>query len=252
MIDLHTHILPGVDDGASDVSVSLALLRTLKEEGVDKVVFTPHFYWQENTVSRFLENRKKAYSALCEAGIPEGMEIRLGAEAQFGEIEVSPESLRPFAFDSGNYILIELPFEEEWHASLFKRIENLIYLGNLKPIVAHVERYPAARKVPAKIARLADMGCLIQVNCSSILRAREGGLVNALLSHDQIHCLGSDCHNMTTRRPHYAEAIAALTQKCGAAYVEKLQRNMSDVLSGRTPRVSAASPIRKTLFGNFR
>ena len=252
MIDLHTHILPGIDDGSDSCEVSRKMLETLQRDGVDKVVFTPHFYWRQNTVKHFLEARNAAWEQLKAAGIPEGMEIHLGAEAEFNEMSVAPSSLAPLAIDGGKYILLELPFTPDWSPKLFNRLENLIYSADFIPVIAHVERYPAARKNPAYIAKLSGMGCLIQVNCETARNVGDQKLADILFRHGQVHCLGSDCHNMTTRKPDYAEAIDALRIRYGETCVAALQENMEHVLRGEPVFSPPPYTLRKALFGKYR
>lgn len=252
MIDLHTHILPGIDDGADNCEVSRQMLESLQRDGVNNVVFTPHFYWRQNTVKHFLKNRNAALERLKAAGMPERIKIHLGAEAEFNEMSVASSSLAPLAIDGGKYILLELPFTPDWNPKLFNRLENLIYSADLIPIIAHVERYPAVRKNPAYITKLSGMGCLIQVNCETARTAGNQNLADGLFQRGQVHCLGSDCHNMTTRKPDYAAAISALRACYGEACVTTLQENMEHVLKGE--KISPAPPytLRKTLFGKYK
>lgn len=252
MTDLHTHILPGIDDGARTCEISRRLLAELKEEGVNKVVFTPHFYWRSNTISHFLESRAAAFARLQEAGVPEEMEFHLGAEAEFNEMHINPAALSPLAIDNGKYILLELPFSVDWQKDLFDNLTNFINVTGMTPIIAHAERYPAAQKKPAYIAELLDMGCLIQVNSHAIVRAEAGSLVTALFDHGQVQCLGSDCHNLTSRRPHYAAAVNVLRERYGADFVSGLQETMERILRQEKVRPVRPHPIKKTLLGKYK
>ena len=110
MTDLHTHILPGIDDGAIDEGVSSEQMKSLLEQGVDKVVFTSHYYGRKRSPKQFLEARADAFGRIKDL-IPEGMETYLGAEVHFAaEMAASDESICAMAIGDTRYILAELPF----------------------------------------------------------------------------------------------------------------------------------------------
>lgn len=148
MTDLHTHILPGIDDGAIDEGVSSEQMKSLLEQGVDKVVFTSHYYGRKRSPKQFLEARADAFGRIKDL-IPEGMETYLGAEVHFAaEMAASDESICAMAIGDTRYILAELPFATDWNKGLWRRLEDFISSTDYIPVIAHVERYDEARKSP--------------------------------------------------------------------------------------------------------
>ena len=126
MTDLHTHILPGIDDGAIDEGVSSEQMKSLLEQGVDKVVFTSHYYGRKRSPKQFLEARADAFRRIKDL-IPEGMETYLGAEVHFAaEMAASDESICSMAIGDTRYILAELPFTTAWNKGLWRRLEDFI------------------------------------------------------------------------------------------------------------------------------
>lgn len=252
MIDIHTHILPGIDDGAKDCETSQKMLEALQRDGVNKVVFTPHFYWQQNIVPRFLVRRETAWEKLRDAGVPDGMEFHFGAEVEFNEIRVDYAALAPLAIDGGRYIMLELPFTSAWSEKLFDRLSNFIYTTDCIPVIAHVERYPAVRKNPAYIRLLSDMGCLIQVNCAAAITAEKNGFADALFRCGQVRCLGSDCHNTTTRKPNYGDAVSALRVRYGEDCVTTIRETMEKILRGEEIKPATRYEIKRTILGKYK
>ena len=110
MIDFHSHILPGIDDGSKDVAESLAMLSALKEQGVDTVVATPHFYANHHSVEEFLRRRQKAMDRLS-AELSEGAPtIVLGAEVRYYEGISHLQNLESLCIGDSKLLLLEMPF----------------------------------------------------------------------------------------------------------------------------------------------
>ena len=173
MIDIHTHILPHLDDGAKNTRMSVAMLETLQQQGASAVVFTPHFYGKRTTPDEFIKRRRNMFEHIRDQ-IPAGIETRLGAELHFTGINM-PENdvLCKFAIEGTKYILVEFPFTTGWTSELSKRLENFIQETGYTPIIAHAERYPQVKRKPSLISTFIEMGCLIQVNAPSFLDRKE-------------------------------------------------------------------------------
>lgn len=250
MIDFHTHILPRIDDGASSVEESLALLNALETQGVHTVALTPHYYGRKRGVEYFLEKRTEAFRALREAytgniRLLQGCECNLSTCAN---AEMS--NFIPLALEGTRYILTELSFAPQWsEKELFlSRLKELKESVGLTPVIAHAELYPALQKHPAWAARLIAMGCLLQINCESVVRAGKNSLVQALILHGQAHCLGSDTHNTDRRPPLYREAAARL-KEWSATAAAGIQQTMCDIVAGASVRVQTGEAVKRKLFG---
>lgn len=249
MIDLHTHILPQIDDGSGSPEESCAILGMLKEQGVDEVVFTPHYYGLRHGVDSFLERRAGAYDRL-KIAYNGDMKIYLGAECNIAKCTNSNfDDLIPLAINGTKYILAELSFESEWDGFMWGRIDRLLQTG-LVPVIAHVELYPPIRKNPSYVSQLISLGCAVQVNCDSVVA--DDPLVKAIISHGQAHCLGSDTHNTTTRPPKYEKAAKKISEEFGAETLNGMEENMRRILGDERVYLNAGEPIKRTFLGKYK
>ena len=250
MVDLHTHVLPGIDDGAEDAEVSRKLLEILSAQGVDSVVFTSHYYGRKRSPRQFLEARAAAFDSVKEL-IPPGMDVYLGAEVHFsGQMVVSNEAICPMAIGDTRYLLIELPFLTVWDSALYARLRDFVSETDYVPVVAHAERYAEVQKSPAVLSALSDLGCLFQVNTSAFT-GDESRLAFAMLKNGYVDCLGTDAHNLTDRAPCYTEAKSAVESAGYGEAFEKIQENMRLLLDDKPVRTKRGKTIRK-FFGRYR
>ncbi len=250
MIDFHTHILPGIDDGAKDVSVSAAMLEMEKEQGVNEIVLTPHYYGKFYSPTDFVRRRAAAYEKLLAVAAGEFF-FTLGAEIHFSDTLSVNAECRKLAIGDTRYALVELPFGEKWSGSLLTRLRYFMDETELTPVIAHICRYPQLRKNPEALLRLAEMGCLLQVNASAFCDKDSSGFAFAALKHNLVHCLGSDCHNVTDRAPDLKRAEEAIAQAGYADRLEEIGRIMKCVTEDRLVKCAAATPVKK-FFNRYR
>lgn len=248
MVDIHTHILPCIDDGAENAEVSLEMLKKQAEQGVKTVVFTPHYYGKKYSPERFLEHRKSAFEKIKTEAEGLGLEFRMGAEIYFNEEKIaSDRALCSLAIEGTKYVLIEFPLRNVWTNGLWVRLSNFICESGYTPIIAHVERYAEIHKNPRYLGMLADMGCLLQVNTASFMQPKTQKFALLLLRKGLAHCLGTDSHNLTDRAPDYATAKAYFDEIGETASFARLQKNMSRILNGEKVEVGTYSPVKKFL-----
>ena len=222
-IDFHSHILPGIDDGSRSVEESLSMLRMLKQQGIGEVVLTPHFYPQQSDPVRFLEKRDRAFRRLAEAMDPaEGLPaLRLGAEVYFYPHMSHSDELRELRIEGTDCILVEMPMGP-WTDRMYRELEEIRGNLGLTPIVAHVDRYLGRFRDHGIPERLAELPVLVQANASFFLR---GGRGMGMLRKQQIHVLGSDCHNTADRAPRLGEALLRIERKLGAEALMWIRAN---------------------------
>ena len=246
MIDIHTHILPHIDDGAKDTEMSIAMLKAEVKQGVDTVVLTSHYYGKKRSPSEFLQQRNSLYAHI-KPRIPADLKVILGAEVHFtGVNNAEYGELCKLAIEGTKYILIEFPFTNAWTKSLPDRLNDFIYYTDYTPIIAHAERYKEIWKKPSLITDLISMGCLIQVNLSSFVDKRAQRLAYAMLKHGYVHCLGTDAHDMGVRAPSWS-VIKQLEAEGYAAELQRAQEIMQKVVEGEQVRVELGTPIKKFL-----
>lgn len=234
-IDFHSHILPKMDDGASDVSESIKMLKMLAKAKVDHVVLTPHFYRQNENIQKFLDRRSHSYERLCEAieGISGLPELSLGAEVYFYPSLSSDPDFGKLCMENTDYILLELPFER-FHDNFHGEFMNFMNRCDHRIILAHVERYLSFGNKPEDIRRIYKTGrnIICQMNCSSIAEAGifERGRLLKMISDGMISVLGTDAHNLSHRPPLFKKAEEIIVRKCGQSEFERICRIGEDIL----------------------
>ncbi len=213
MIDFHTHILPAIDDGSSGVEESVKLLKILEEQGVRKVVLTPHFYAYSSSAESFLRRRQSALNDLVEAMRDEEIEIDiyLGCEVLYFEELWRLENLGNYCIEGTKYLLVEMPFDS-WADSMIDGIEKIIAKGFI-PIIAHFERYLGYHGNKDKVEKLVSIGALLQMNCDCLNHFLSRRKAIKYIKKGYVSALGTDCHNTESRAPQYATANDYLKKK---------------------------------------
>ena len=225
MIDVHTHILPEVDDGSSSVEESLQMLQSCVAQGIEKVVLTPHFYADQDTPERFLLRRARAVETLQQEVRRQQLPIalQLGSEVHFYRGIGCSESIQRLAIENTNCILVELPFSHgNKYADIAVELRELKSQG-LQVILAHVERYITRWNQDRVLSELQDTGAYLQCNAEFFIGRTQKRAIH-LLKQGKIHLLGSDCHNMTERIPNLRSAMDIIQDKAGADELEQLEQ----------------------------
>lgn len=221
--DFHSHILPGIDDGSASVEESIAMLRMEAEHGIRRVVATPHFYAGYDSPERFLENRDRAEALLRAEMTKHGdlPELLIGAEVYFFRGMSESELLPQLTIREKHCILIEMP-PAPWPEDLFRELENIYERRGIVPIIAHIDRYISPFRTYGLPRRLAELPVLVQANGSFFLERRTSAMAMRMLMADQIQLLGSDCHNITTRKPNLSAALDRIQRKLGPDAIARI------------------------------
>lgn len=232
VIDFHSHILPGIDDGSASVEESIAMLHLEAEQGIRHMVATPHFYPRYESPDQFLEKRDRAEERLRRAmarytGLPQ---ISVGAEVYFFRGISESEILPRLTIREKNCILIEMP-PAPWPEEAYRELEDIWGKWGITPIVAHIDRYIGPFRTHGISKRLAELPALVQANADFFLDRATAGMAMRMLKTDKIQLLGSDCHNMTHRRPNLGEAVELIRRKLGPAALENI-REYEDQIFG--------------------
>ena len=229
---MHSHILPGIDDGSKDVEMSLKMIERLKDQGAKKILLTPHYYSDTISLDDFLRKRELSYEALIRE-VPSGYpELIPAAEVYISQYLFNNKSIKDLCIGSSNYVLIEHPFSARFDDKDYDRLLNLYCDYKVKPVLAHIERYRALMDDKYKLSDLIEIGCLPQVNISTFAEAprRIKKKLFKFLNNGQIMLLGSDCHNLDTRPPEYEDGINAILKESGQEAVDVLMRNAATLL----------------------
>ena len=214
MIDVHSHIVFGVDDGAKEIEQSITMVQEAKEVGFHKIVLTPHYMedYYECDKNEIAEKMKQ-----IQEKIPMDMEIFQGNEIYItNHINSLLEEEKACTLNGSRYVLFELPINAEP-----LNITEVIYQileQNRVPILAHPERYPYIQKDPNKLIPLIEDGVLMQCNYGSIIGIygkEPKETMKKLLEHQMVHLLGSDTHRPNTIYPRIPQAIEEINKIIG-------------------------------------
>ena len=240
MIDFHTHILPGIDDGSRDIDMTEQMLRMEKEQGVSHIYATPHFYAHRRSIDSFLERRSRALSKLrALPGYGDSLPaVTPGAEVYYFSGMGKAKQLDELCIEGTDILLLELPFTQ-WHSDVVRDVEELLHKRGLRVVLAHLERYEVFQKEKRAWNHIVDMPLTIQLNCEDIIdsgsflrRNRRHGLCFGLLSEYDNVIVGSDCHNITDRKPNLAQARQIIEKKAGADRLRQMDEYTEKLLKG--------------------
>ena len=260
MIDLHCHLLPGIDDGAHSLEESLDMARCAVDDGITVVACTPHIYpgLYENTGAGIRLAISALQTALDEAGISlrlvEGADVQLALGMRDG---LSDGSIPRLA--GSKYFLFEPP-----HHVAPARLEDVaqdLLTAGFVPIVTHPERLSWIEDGYPIMIRLSEMGCWMQLTAGSItgmFGRRPQYWSERLLDEGRVHIIATDAHNLRRRRPVLSEARQAVARRLGEdAASDMVLRRPQGVLDDVTPNSLPATIGRrdeggKGMFGLFR
>ncbi|SDC06852.1 protein-tyrosine phosphatase [Terribacillus halophilus] len=256
MIDIHCHILPGIDDGPRTLNESLEMAKAAVAEGIDTIVATPHHRNNQfnNHYADIMKEVHNLNDALAAASIP--LTILPGQETRiFGELVEGLEEREILPINQHTpYILIELPT-----ATFPKFTKQLLYdvqRQGYKPVIVHPERNKAILEDPNLLYEIVKGGTLSQVTAASIL-GKFGKKIQELsfklIDSNLCHFVASDAHNISTRSFVLREAYDLLESEYGSAFVNQMTENAADLIEGRNivGEIPERIKTKKKLFGIF-
>lgn len=226
MIDIHSHFLPGMDDGSESPEETVQMLQLSRQQGVDTIIATPHFYALQDVPDQFLKLRQKAWEKV--EYDPETMpKVLLGAEVTYFAGLSRSEDLDKLCIENTRALLIEMPLRS-WSKHEIEDVCALPRQGFL-PVMAHINRYMKNGQIPTYGQRLLNEGILFQSNADFFLEGISKARAFRMLKAGQIHFLGSDSHNMTRRISRMDEAEKAIRKKLGPEVLERLDHIAEDI-----------------------
>src|SRR5690606_25267719 len=237
VIDIHNHLLPGLDDGAPDMGVALALARMAVEEGIRYMVCTPHI--QPGRFDNDLQSISRAHdafaTALSEAGIPLrtafAAEVHFGLELMHG---VQEEQIPYLGHWQGRKVmLLELP-----HGNVpvgAQRLTQWLLDNEVMPLIAHPERNRGFIRAPAQLKTFLDQGCLLQITAASLTGRFGAGpreLARNILTEGRASILATDAHHPEHRPPALTEALRVASDLIGEARAQALVKDNPQTMCG--------------------
>lgn len=248
--DFHSHILPAFDDGASNADIALKMIEASMKMGVERIVSTSHCYpYSDGDIKEFLDMRDAAFSRLKAAADENGMlipDIHLGCEVHLTCDLTRLRSADKLCVEGTNYMLLEMP-SSNWTDNVIDNVYKLTISG-IKPIIAHMERNLAQKN--ELVEALCDLDVLIQINSSSFGVPSLKKYIDRMFAQGFIHIIGTDMHNMDTRRPNIDKAEKYIKRRYGKECWDYLMNNAEIVLSGRELSYKAIKNFKKKgIFG---
>ena len=238
MIDIHSHVLPKMDDGSKSREESISLLREAYNQGVEAVFSTPHFYPKRDDPEEFSKRRAHSVRALLstEDEILKQLPVYVGAEVAFFYGMSRFDGLRDFSLGGSDYILIEMPFDK-WTTEEVAEVISVKEVAGLIPVLAHVERYlPFGNKKYFK--DLVRCGVILQSNAEFFIARRSRRKALSFLKKGLISLIGSDCHNTETRPQNYGEAVKIIADAKKTEYLKRVTETEQKILSKARPILS--------------
>ena len=229
-IDLHSHILPQLDDGSDSVEMSLAMLYQMAEQGVDVVCATSHYYAKHSSIPAFCERRAEALERLS-AVLTEDLPWVLPAAevAYFPHME--EQDLMPLCIQGTRTLMLEMPFSD-WTGLQLETVEALVLDCRYDVVLVHPERFCFSKSNKHKLEKLAELPIGLQVNAGSLLHWGTRRLALDLLQMAQYPLLGSDCHNLTSRPPNLKEGQEIIRKKLGEDFLRQMDENAEAAVQG--------------------
>jgi protein-tyrosine phosphatase len=230
MVDIHCHILPGLDDGSPDLSESLKMAEIATADGITHIVATPHVKGDIHSPD-FLEEQVQLLNVKLQR-IYSPLQVLLGADVSAA---LPPEVQSRYTINNGPYLLLEFP-----HSHLPQNADEIVFkilLAGLKPIITHPERNPSIIREPRLLFRLVEVGCLVQVTAGSLtgdFGSDPQACSRYLLKKGLVHVLASDAHSSTYRRPVLSPACDEAAGIIGKQAARDLvTTNPAAIIAGR-------------------
>lgn len=234
MIDIHSHLLYGVDDGAKNRKEAIQMLKAAKEQGVEAIILTPHY--RKGMFKHSNADIEEHFKDLKEASKEIGIHIYLGTEFYVNSsiVEYLQKGKCRTLADT-EYVLAEYGYDTEF--TYIKSTVQELLLNGYVPIIAHAERYACLREQIDRVDLLRDMGAMVQVNADAILGI-DGFLTKRmarkLLKNKLVDFVASDSHGIEMRTNNLGRCRGYLYKKYDGNYVDKiLEKNARTLIGSR-------------------
>ncbi|WP_445491792.1 tyrosine-protein phosphatase [Niallia sp. 03133] len=250
MIDIHCHILPGIDDGAKTIEDSLAMAKAAAEEGIKTIVATPHH--RNNQYNNKKEEILQGVEALNKVLVQENMPLTIlpGQEVRiFGEVLEDYQKGEILTLNHTKYLFIEFP-----SSSVPRYAERLLYdiqTQGIIPIIVHPERNKELQEKPELMYKLVQNGALTQVTAASVCGSfgkKVKQFSEQLIEANLTHFIASDAHNTTTRTFKVRQAFDEIEAVFGTDYVYLFTENAELLIEDKNIYKEIPQPIKRKKF----
>ncbi|MCM3673367.1 tyrosine protein phosphatase [Peribacillus simplex] len=254
MIDIHCHIIPGVDDGSGDIQESLNMARKAVEAGITHLFATPHHLNEKyvNVKSNIIDRAVRLNENLHQNNIP--LTIHLGQEVRIHrDIFTSLEKEEILTLDDkGTYLLLELPSGKV--PSYTQEVIYELLLKGITPIIVHPERNKELIENQKLLFELVQEGALTQLTSGSIIGLFGKNIKSfskKIIEHNLAHFIATDAHNMNSRGFTLQEAYETITKTYGIERAFYFKENAEQLIKGESPSIVKPAPFKKKILGIF-
>ena len=236
LVDVHCHMLPGIDDGAQNEEEAFALIDMAHDDGTRTIIFTPHYrepYKKNKT--EYLKEVFNNFKVKLNERYPD-MQFYLGCEVHYdSEVPELLSKKEVMSYNGTHYALIEFRYRST-KSQILAAISEVVRYG-YTPIIAHVERYAVVVEDEYLIDDILDLGALIQMNADSIM-GKQGFKIkhfcHKMLKDEIVDFVASDAHDVKNRPPYLSECYTRVAKKYGEDYAERIfKTNALAVLAGK-------------------
>lgn len=224
-VDVHCHILPGIDDGAQNMDMTMQMVKKAYEEGIRIIIATPHYHPRRGKAdTQVIEQMFDSVRDKIKTVYPD-MELYRGNEIYYRHNTV--EYLKQgklFSMAGSDYVLVEFSLSGVEETEIIDAIKALEMAGYL-PVIAHVERYENIVGDIEAVQEFVKAGAYIQVNAGSILGDSGGSarrFAKKLIKNDLVHFVGTDAHDVRRRAPLMKKCASYITKKFGGDTAQML------------------------------
>ncbi len=224
IIDIHTHILPSVDDGSANMEETIRMLRIAKEQGINTILATPHYGagFKEKSVTELMDIKCKVEEEAKR--INTDLRIYMGNEIYYRTSSLKDVmERRALTLADSRYVLIEFSVDVNYK-TLYQGLREFILAG-FAPILAHVERYVCLTEDEYRIEEIIELGVYIQMNASSLIGSilsKSLGRHKRYIKNRWIHLIATDCHNASSRSPYIEKALQTIIKLTDIEYAREL------------------------------
>lgn len=230
MIDFHSHILPGIDDGAKDISESIRILDLMEQDDVDIIVATPHFYPHNKSVESFVSSRSEAFEHLKKNVKPSHPKILLGAEVLYTSKLLDEPNIDALKIQGTDFLLLELPYIH-FTQSIYDGVNAIAGMKNVKIILAHVERYLAFNTYQEVFELFDEANVIGQMNCQSLIGMKSRKRCLELIKNGCVSILGTDYHRIERNDALLGDGLHILDKKLKKYELENIYKASEMVLA---------------------
>ncbi len=234
LVDVHSHILPELDDGSKSVEESIEMLKMLKSQGVTHVIATPHFKMTnpQKSIDDFLEKRRNSYNKLVKGIEYSGLDLPkviLGAEVLLTMDFVEAKDKDKLCIEGTKTMLIELPYYE-WQSWMFRMLADICKAEEITPIIAHVDRYVDIVSNDA-YGQLFKLNYNIQINADFVDSREAVRRFKKWIKTNKICFIGSDCHGVDFRPPTIDNFKTKIKKIAGDGFLDYVNSRSSVLIN---------------------